>query len=80
MTLTEQDAERFSDNIIKLRRERRLARAALARRADIGADTLRLIEKGIRAPRLDTLLRLADALEVDPGALLKGLRPKGLRP
>jgi transcriptional regulator with XRE-family HTH domain len=69
------DKEKFAHNIKTLRRRRGLARAALARRADVGTDTLLRIESGERAPRLDTLLKLADALEVDPGALLKGLRP-----
>jgi transcriptional regulator with XRE-family HTH domain len=74
MTLTETDAQRFAANLKGLRRERGLARAALARRADLGKDTLFRIESGQRALRLDTLLKLADALEIDPTELLRGLR------
>jgi transcriptional regulator with XRE-family HTH domain len=70
------DKEKFAHNLKTLRRRRGLARAALARRADVGTDTLLRIESGDRAPRLDTLLKLADALEVAPGALLEGLRPE----
>ena len=75
MTLAEEDAQIFAANLKRLRRERGLARAALARKADVGTDTLFRIESGQCAPKLDTLLKLADALQVEPGALLKGLRP-----
>jgi transcriptional regulator with XRE-family HTH domain len=68
------DKEKFAHNLKALRLRRGLARAALARRADVGTDTLLRIESGGRAPRLDTLLKLADALEVRPEELLKGLR------
>jgi transcriptional regulator with XRE-family HTH domain len=74
MTLADTDAQRFTANLKYLRRQRGLARAALARKADVGTDTLFRIEAGQRAPRLDTLLKLADALEVDPAELLAGLR------
>jgi transcriptional regulator with XRE-family HTH domain len=75
MTLVEADGRRFGDNIRSLRRRRGLSRAALARKADVGRDSLLGIESGKRAPRLDTLLAVADGLEVDPAVLLKGLRP-----
>jgi transcriptional regulator with XRE-family HTH domain len=37
------------------------------------------LEKARRNPTLDTLVRLADALEIDPGDLLAG-RPRGQAP
>lgn len=75
MTLAEADGRRFGENIKSLRRQRGLSRAALARKADLGLDTLLRLESGQSAPRLDTLLKVADALEADPGDLLEGLRP-----
>jgi transcriptional regulator with XRE-family HTH domain len=75
MGLPERDGEVFGANVRSLRRRRGLSRAAVARKADLGIDTLLRIESGMSAPRLDTLLKLADALEVDPGDLFRGLRP-----
>jgi transcriptional regulator with XRE-family HTH domain len=74
--LAEADGRRFGDNIKSLRRELALSRAALARKADLGLDTLLRLESGQSAPRLDTLLKVADALETDPGQLLRGLRER----
>jgi transcriptional regulator with XRE-family HTH domain len=76
MTLPDAEGRIFGDNLKALRRQRDLSRAALARKADLGTDTLFRIESGTRAPRLDTLLKLADALAVAPGDLLNGLRPQ----
>lgn len=74
MTLSKRDGELFAGNVVALRRQQGLSRAALARKADVGRDSLLGIESGKRAPRLDTLLAIADGLEVDPAVLLDGLR------
>ena len=42
-----------------------------------------MLERGVRVPRIDTLVKLAGAIEVDPAELLKGIswqsggRPEG---
>ena len=42
---------------------------------------LSMIETGARAPKLDTMIRLAFALDTDAGRFLAGVeRPEGPRP
>lgn len=58
-------------------RERRLAIAAtqeeIADVAEVDTTTIGKIERGERNPNLHNLIRIADALQVDPGSLLTGL-------
>lgn len=55
----------MTQNIIKLRKSRKLSQEALARKANISNITLAKIENDmIKDPRLSTLTKLADALEV----------------
>jgi transcriptional regulator with XRE-family HTH domain len=56
------------------REELRLTQAGLADRADITPNTVSMIERGHSIPSIKMLLRLADALDVEPGELLS--RPK----
>ncbi len=71
----ERDHQLFGHNIIVLRRRRGLSKAALARKADVSRDALHQVEAGLRTPHFDSLMKLADALGVDPGDLFKGMRP-----
>jgi transcriptional regulator with XRE-family HTH domain len=63
--------------IQELREAKGWSQAELARRANVRPSTLVDMEKG-RAGRvgLDVLERLADALEVDPGFLIRRTRGK----
>jgi transcriptional regulator with XRE-family HTH domain len=74
MTVGGQDAKLFGRNLCLLRCRRGLSQEALARGAGLCRDTVWKTEMGIRSPTLGTLLALADALNVDPGELLEGLR------
>ena len=74
MTISEHDALMFSRNVGLIRRRRGLSQEALAKRAGLQRDSVQKIEAGKRSVRLGTLLALADALGVDPGELLAGLR------
>lgn len=38
------------------------------------------IERGTVTPTLDTIVRIAAALEINPAALIDGLRPDGTAP
>lgn len=54
--------------------ERGLSAAEIAARADLDDAHLRLILSGRRMVQLDTLVKLAGALEVPPDRLLEGVR------
>lgn len=56
--------------IARARAEKRLTQAEVARRAETHRSHVSRIERGHRDPRLDTLQRLADALETKLGTLL----------
>jgi transcriptional regulator with XRE-family HTH domain len=66
-------AEVFAAN---LRRERRIAglnQEQAAARAQIHRTEVSLLERCGRIPRIDTLLKLAGALEAEPADLLRGI-------
>ncbi len=44
---------------------------ALAERSGLSQSMISLVERDLRNPTLDTLLRMADVLEVDLGTLIK---------
>jgi transcriptional regulator with XRE-family HTH domain len=52
-------------------RSERLTQEELAERADISVSFLSMIERGERAPHLETLLRIASALQVGVGELFQ---------
>jgi transcriptional regulator with XRE-family HTH domain len=64
-----------------LRLERRLSQAQLARLAGVPKGTLLQWEYGLRTPKLDAAVKLADALDVSldelAGRPWKGRRRKG---
>ena len=54
---------------------------ALAGRAELHPTEIGLLERGQRVPRIDTLLRLAAALGIEPAELLAGVHvqpPEGI--
>jgi transcriptional regulator with XRE-family HTH domain len=51
-----------------------MAQEALAERTGLHRTEIGLLERGARIPRIDTLLRLAVALSVEPSELLKGIQ------
>lgn len=78
------DAEnqrRVGANVRAIRDERGWTQEDLAAKAGIHPTALSMVETGARSPKLDTLIRLAFALDVEPGAFFVGLtRPEGPRP
>ena len=58
------------ENIRKERKRLCISQAELAERADVSVDTIKSIENGRRAMSLDTYLRVVQALETTPLALM----------
>ena len=75
----------ISSKVAELLREERerksLSMTVLAGRAGLSQQSISYIERGLRIPNLDTLIRLTDALEIELWPLLKKAtektRPKG---
>ena len=65
--------QRFADNLILLRSRVDLSQERTAERAGLHKTELSLLERGLRLPRLDTLVKLAGAIEVEPCELLMGM-------
>jgi transcriptional regulator with XRE-family HTH domain len=62
---------RFGENVIWLRKQAGLSQQAIAERAGLHRVEVSLIERGLRVPRLETILKLAGAVEVDPCELIR---------
>lgn len=62
----------ISDNIKKLRQERGYSLEKIARLADLSLNTVVKIESGAnKNPTIDTLIKIAKALDVDVDHLIK---------
>lgn len=57
-------SERFGLNLSEAREESKLTQAELARLASMNQPQLSRLERGLHCPRLDSAVRLADALGV----------------
>ena len=58
-------------NLAKLRKEKGLTQEGLARKADISYHTLIKLESGgIKNPKIETVIKLAEALEVSMDKLV----------
>ena len=66
-------AERFGENLRRCRRRAGLSQEAVGLRAAIHRTEVGMLERGERTPRIDTLVKVAGALDVDPGDLLDGI-------
>jgi transcriptional regulator with XRE-family HTH domain len=63
----------FAQNVSRTRKRRRLTQEEVSHRSGIHVTEVSRIERGLRDPRVTTLVRLADALEVSPAVLLRGV-------
>ena len=63
----------FLKNLAKIRKEKGLTQEGLARKADISYHTLvKLESRGIRNPKIDTVVKLAEALGIGLDELVRG--------
>ena len=67
-------AERFRENVLRIRQARKLSQENVAERASVHRTQITLIENGRRQPGVETIVRLAGALEVSVGSLFDGIR------
>jgi transcriptional regulator with XRE-family HTH domain len=67
-------AERFGENVLRIRQARKLTQEDVAERGGIHRTQITLIENGRRQPRIETVARLAGALEVSSENLFEGIR------
>lgn len=68
-------------NLSRIRREAGMSQGEVGLRAGLHPTAIGLIERGQRKAQIDTLIRVAGALEVEPGDLLVGIewKPPALR-
>jgi transcriptional regulator with XRE-family HTH domain len=64
---------RFARNAVELRCVAGLSQFETGSRAGLHRTEVSLLERGLRMPMFDTILRLAGAVEADPRDLLEGL-------
>jgi transcriptional regulator with XRE-family HTH domain len=64
---------RLGQSVVEAREKRGLTQTATAERAGLHRTEVSLIERGQRVPRLDTIVKLAGALQMEPCALLVGM-------
>ncbi|MFT3865206.1 MAG: helix-turn-helix transcriptional regulator [Solirubrobacterales bacterium] len=63
----------FAENLVGLRRRSRRGQIEVAIRAGVHRTEVRLLERRMRMPGLDTVLKVAAGVDADPGELLDGL-------
>lgn len=71
----------FGDNLARCRRAADITQEELSVRASLHRTEVSQLERGLRVPRIDTLIKLAASLEADPKELLTGIiwRPGDVR-
>jgi ribosome-binding protein aMBF1 (putative translation factor) len=66
-------AQRFGDNLRRIRRRKGLSQDELAARASLHRTEIGLLENGQRVARITTMIQLAGAMDVDPTELIAGI-------
>lgn len=66
-------AQRFGENLARCRKRAGISQEDLAIRASLHRTHIGMMERGTRTIRVDTLIKLATALDVDPAELLGGI-------
>src|SRR5260221_2724316 len=64
---------RLGENLIRLRSGVDLSHGETAGRAGLHVTEISLLEGGLRLPRLDTVVKLAGAIQAEPCELLTGM-------
>lgn len=75
-------ARRFGANLAHARKRIDISQEELGFRASLHRTEVGQLERGVRLPRIDTVVKLGGALGVPPGSLLDGMawEPGGFQP
>src|SRR6202020_1680438 len=68
-----EEAQRFGDNLRRIRRRKGLSQDELAARASLHRTEIGLLENGQRVARITTMIQLAGAMGADPTELIAGI-------
>lgn len=68
----------IADNVKKLRIEKNLTQKELGKRCELAESTIRQYELGKRNPKLETILKIANGLGVEPEELTKDVPVPGM--
>jgi transcriptional regulator with XRE-family HTH domain len=63
----------FGDNLRRFRKRAGMSQEEVSWRAGLHRTEISQIERGMRLPRVDTVAKLAGALEIEPGKLFEGI-------
>ena len=66
-------ADRFGQNLRRCRRRAGLSQEELGMQSSLHRTEIGLLERGARVPRIDTLIKIASALDVPPVELIEGI-------
>lgn len=69
----ESPLQRLGRNLAEERKKAGLSQEELAFRSDLHRSEVSLIERGMREPRLETMLKLSRGLGVMPATLIEGV-------
>ncbi len=74
-------AHQFGDNLARIRKRADMSQEEVGYRASVHRTEVSQLERGLRVARVDTVAKLAGALEVEPGELFAGISwsPGGVR-
>lgn len=74
-------AGKFGYNLARCRRAADVTQEELSVRSSLHRTEVSQLERGLRVPRIDTLIKLAASLEANPEELLAGIKwsPGGVR-
>ena len=67
-------AKQFGANLARIRRRADMSQEEVSFRASVHRTEVSQLERGLRVARVDTVAKLAGALEVDPGELFQGIK------
>jgi transcriptional regulator with XRE-family HTH domain len=70
--VTTSDVAIFARNVAATRAKRKLSQTQVSKRSGVHSTEVSRIERGLRDPRISTIIRLARAMEVEPARLLDG--------